>query len=78
MLNFQISAAREIGEANRDIVAGFICQTKISDFDDMGHWTPGWLGILLIKLRIFRLNGKESINSSTAIFQIYLIPISNM
>ncbi|PAV60485.1 hypothetical protein WR25_10610 [Diploscapter pachys] len=34
-------AAREIGEANRDIVAGFICQTKISDFDDMGHWTPG-------------------------------------
>ncbi|EPB79945.1 hypothetical protein ANCCEY_01011 [Ancylostoma ceylanicum] len=34
-------AAAEMGEANRDVVCGFICQTRVSAHPDMLHWTPG-------------------------------------
>uniref|UniRef100_A0A7I5ED82 Uridine 5'-monophosphate synthase n=1 Tax=Haemonchus contortus TaxID=6289 RepID=A0A7I5ED82_HAECO len=34
-------AAAEMGEANRDVVCGFICQARVSPHPDMLHWTPG-------------------------------------
>ncbi|KAK6758328.1 hypothetical protein RB195_015879 [Necator americanus] len=34
-------AAAEMGGANRDVVCGFICQTRVSTHPDMLHWTPG-------------------------------------
>ncbi|KAE9414338.1 hypothetical protein Angca_007799, partial [Angiostrongylus cantonensis] len=34
-------AVTEMGEANQDVVCGFICQARVSSHPHMLHWTPG-------------------------------------
>lgn len=31
----------QMGEANQDVVSGFICQERVSDLGGLLHWTPG-------------------------------------
>uniref|UniRef100_A0A158PBE4 orotate phosphoribosyltransferase n=1 Tax=Angiostrongylus cantonensis TaxID=6313 RepID=A0A158PBE4_ANGCA len=59
-------AVTEMGEANQDVVCGFICQARVSSHPHMLHWTPGKHIDIILCYRFYRKQQKLSTSYNKA------------